>query len=210
MDLGDYRREYAGAGLDPADVAASPYDQFARWFTEVERAGIAEPNAAVLATADRAGAPSARHVLVKAAGADGFVFYTNANSRKGADLRANPRAALCFAWSAVGRQVSVEGPVAAIPAADSDEYFARRPRESQLGAWASPQSAPIADRAALEEAFAAAAARFPGAVPRPAHWGGYRIRPERVEFWQGRPGRLHDRVRYEPHGAGWRIDRLAP
>lgn len=210
VDLSDYRREYEGAGLDPADVAPSPFDQFARWFAEVERAGIAEPNAAVLATADVRGAPSVRHVLVKTADAGGFVFYTNARSRKAAELRENPRAALCFTWSPVARQVCVEGSVAPIAAAESDAYFARRPRESQLGAWASPQSAPVADRAALEAAFAAAAARFPDSVPRPGHWGGYRLRPERIEFWQGRPGRLHDRVRYEPIAEGWRIDRLAP
>ncbi|MFN0092940.1 MAG: pyridoxamine 5'-phosphate oxidase [Acidimicrobiales bacterium] len=211
LDLTRLRTEYQAAGLRETDAAPDPFSQFEAWFAEVSAAGLHEPNAAVLATADASGAPSARHVLVKGVDAGGFVFYTNYESRKGRELAANPRAALVFTWSALARQVSARGSAARVSAGESDRYFASRPRDSQLGAWASRQSEPLADRASLDEAFAAAAARFAGAAPpRPPYWGGYRLVPEEVEFWQGRPNRLHDRLRYRREAGGWRLERLSP
>ena len=210
--LAGLRRSYEAAPFDVADAAPDPFVQFDRWFEEVAAAGFLDPNAAVLATATPDGRPSARHVLVKGAGPDGFVLYTNYSSRKAADLDANPRAALVLAWAPLGRQVVAEGAVERVPAAQSDAYFASRPRASQLGAWASPQSRELGSRAELEAAWQAASDRFEGGpVPRPAHWGGYRLRPERVEFWQGRPNRLHDRIAYVPGRDGaWTRHRLAP
>jgi pyridoxamine 5'-phosphate oxidase len=212
-DLATLRREYQSRPFDEADADPDPFRQFDRWFVEVSAAGLAEPNAAVLATVSAQGRPSARHVLVKAAGDGGFVFYTNYRSRKAGELALNPSAALVFTWSALSRQVVVEGEVAKVPVEVSDRYFAQRPRGSQLGAWASPQSQPLADRAALDVAFAEAEARFDGIdVPRPPHWGGYRLTPDRIEFWQGRLSRLHDRISYELAGSdtGWHRQRLAP
>jgi pyridoxamine 5'-phosphate oxidase len=210
--LAQLRRSYETAPFDLADAAADPFEQFGRWFDEVAASGLAEVNAAVLATATAAGRPSARHVLVKGAGPEGFVLYTNYGSRKATELDANPWAALVFAWSPVGRQVTAEGPVERVPPAESDAYFAARPRDSQLGAWASAQSTPLASRAELDAAWAEAADRFGGRpVPRPPHWGGYRLRPRRIEFWQGRPNRLHDRIVYTAvPGDGWERGRLAP
>ena len=211
-DLASLRRAYESAPFDGTSAAATPYEQFLAWLEELAAAAAdLEVNAAVLATADGRGRPSARHVLVKGADESGFLFFTNYESRKGVELEANPRATLVFAWSPVARQVVVEGGVERASTAESDRYFASRPRDSQLGAWASPQSRPVRDRAVLEAGFAAAEARFAGGpVPRPAYWGGFRLHPERVEFWQGRPSRLHDRVLYTLEGSGWRRQRLAP
>jgi pyridoxamine 5'-phosphate oxidase len=207
------RREYEDRGLARADLAPTWHEQFARWFTDAVEAGVAEPNAVVVATADAGGRPSARTVLLKGFDVSGFVFYTNYESRKGNDLRANPYAGLLFPWLDLHRQVSVRGAVAPVDRIDTETYFASRPRGSQLGAWASPQSKVVADRAALDERFARVQERFPDGttVPAPPHWGGYRVTPHTVEFWQGRPGRMHDRLRYRVTDDGeWIIERLAP
>jgi pyridoxamine 5'-phosphate oxidase len=199
-----------GESLDEADVAAEPYTQFQRWFDEALRAELSTPNAMTLATAAADGAPSARIVLLKGVDHGGFVFYTSYHSRKGRELAANPRAALVFHWTELEREVRIEGTVARVSAAESDEYFASRPLPSRHAAIASPQSEVIAGRAALESRFAAAAADHGETAPRPAHWGGYRLLPVAVEFWQGRPSRLHDRLQYTITGDRWSIRRLAP
>jgi pyridoxamine 5'-phosphate oxidase len=209
--LADLRSDYKRASLDIADVDADPLRQFATWLDEAIRSVALEPTAMTLATASADGRPSARIVLLKAADAHGFVFYTGFDSAKGRDLAANARAALVFFWSELERQVRVEGDVGKVSAADADAYFARRPRLSRLSALASPQSETIPDRAWLEMRFDALARQHPGDdVPRPPHWGGFRVVPHAIEFWQGRPSRLHDRLRYTRHASGWTIARLAP
>lgn len=197
--------------LDPADVDPHPIRQFERWFHEAREADGPWSVAAVLSTATPDGAPSARAVILRGVDERGFVFYTDRRSRKGRELARNPRAALTFLWEPLQRQVRVEGPVSEVDDAESDAYFASRPRGSQLGAWASAQSEPIASRSDLERAVDEARERFDeGDVPRPSYWGGYRVRPDVVEFWQGRDDRLHDRVRYTRDGGAWRLERLSP
>jgi pyridoxamine 5'-phosphate oxidase len=211
LDLAGLRTEYKRASLDEREVAADPFTQFRRWFAEAQSAQVPEPNAMSLCTVDAQGRPSARIVLLKEADARGLVFYTNHDSRKGRELDAQPVAALLFFWAELERQVRVEGAVEVVDAEAADAYFRMRPRNSRIGAWASPQSQTLPDRAALEQRFAEADRRFPGEdVPRPPRWGGYRVVPSSFEFWQGRPSRLHDRIAYSQDTSGWRIRRLAP
>jgi len=206
------RRSYEVGGLSERDLAPDWLAQFRRWFSEAEAAGLVEPNAMVLATASPQGRPSARTVLLKGLDERGFVLFTNLRSRKGSEALANPYACLLFPWVALQRQVVVAGSVTEVDPAESDAYFASRPRGSQLGAAASPQSAVIPSRAVLEEERARLEAAYPDGipVPRPAHWGGLRVAPETVEFWQGRPDRLHDRLRFRRDGRVWVVERLAP
>jgi len=197
--------------LTEKGVENDPLAQFARWYGEAQATEKPLPDAVALATATPAGHPSLRMVLLKGFDAHGFVFYTNFRSRKGRELARNPRAALLFYWGEIGRQVRIDGRVEKLMARESDEYFATRPRGSQLSAWASPQSALVAGRGPLERRFAAFARKYPDAVPRPPQWGGYRLVPEAFEFWQGREDRLHDRILYRRVRRGrWRIERLAP
>jgi pyridoxamine 5'-phosphate oxidase len=209
IELAALREEYGRAGLDEADLEPDPIAMFERWMREALDSGLHDPNAMVLATVGADGAPSSRMVLLKGLGPAGFVFYTNTRSRKGDELAANPRCALLFPWNVLERQVRVDGVAEPLPRADVEAYFAVRPRGSQLGAWASPQSR-VVTRADLTAAYAAADERFPTEVPVPEEWGGYVVRPEAVEFWQGRPGRMHDRLRYRRSDVGWVTERLAP
>ncbi|WP_089021764.1 pyridoxamine 5'-phosphate oxidase [Micromonospora coriariae] len=208
------RNEYAAdLGLTEADLAADWHTQFDSWFADAVAFGLPEPNAMVVGTADATGRPSGRTVLLKGYDPDGFVFFTNHLSRKGVEASANPYASLVFPWFPMQRQVVVTGRVAPVDSAVAEAYFASRPRGSQLGAWASPQSQVVPDRAALEESYRAAAERFDGepVIPTPPHWGGLRVRPDTVEFWQGRAGRLHDRLRFRLLDEGvWTVERLAP
>lgn len=196
--------------LREASASRSPFKQFAQWYDAARATEKPLPNAAALATATRAGRPSVRVVLLKDFDSDGFVFFTNYRSRKAKELAHNARASLLFYWARLQRQVRIDGRVVLVSARESDAYFATRPRGSQLGAWASPQSAVLPDRSDLERRFAAAARRYPDQVPRPPHWGGYCLVPDVVEFWQGRADRLHDRLRYRRTRSRWRVDRLGP
>ncbi|WP_433121378.1 pyridoxamine 5'-phosphate oxidase [Micromonospora sp. CA-246542] len=208
------RNEYAAdLGLTEADLAADWYTQFDRWFADAVAHGLPEPNAMVVGTADDAGRPSGRTVLLKGYDPDGFVFFTNHLSRKGVEAAGNPYASLVFPWFPMQRQVVVAGSIAPVERAVTESYFASRPRGSQVGAWASPQSSVVPDRATLEERYREVAERYAdeSAIPPPPHWGGLRVRPDSVEFWQGRSGRLHDRLRFRRvDGSDWIVERLAP
>ncbi|SFL96539.1 pyridoxamine 5'-phosphate oxidase [Marinobacter zhejiangensis] len=211
MDIGDMRRDFESEGLDRDHLDASPFRQFEHWFQDARNAGLLEPNAMSLATAGEDGQPDLRTVLLKYFDDKGFVFYTNYGSRKARELAENPKAALLFPWIALNRQVIVQGPVEKVSKAESLRYFSSRPRGSQIGAWVSEQSKVITSRGLLEQKVAEIKQRFSqGEVPLPSFWGGYRVVPERIEFWQGRPSRLHDRFEYLRQGDDWLIQRLQP
>ncbi|MEI8161449.1 MAG: pyridoxamine 5'-phosphate oxidase [Actinobacteria bacterium] len=211
MSLRDRRVQYETAGLDLADLAATPIQQWHRWYDDAVEAGVAEPNAMTVSSNDAEGQPDARVVLAREVNDEGFVFYTNYESAKGIQLAGAPFASAVFAWLDLHRQVRVRGEIEVVSSEESDAYFGSRPRESQIGAWASAQSQVITGREELEAAVVEMTQRFMGGdVPRPPHWGGLRIVPSTVEFWQGRPSRLHDRFRYAWAGTQWSISRLAP
>jgi pyridoxamine 5'-phosphate oxidase len=210
-DLADLRRDYRSRPLRRTDLDSDPIVQFDRWFREATAAQALDANAMSVATVDAAGQPSSRTVLLKYYDARGFVFYTNLGSRKAREIEGNAKVALLFFWPEVHRQVKVRGMAARTTAAETVGYFVRRPRDSQLGAWVSSQSQPISSRALLEQKFLEMKQKFAaGEVPLPSFWGGYRVSPETVEFWQGQESRLHDRFQYTRREGGWRIERLAP
>ena len=211
MNIADIRKDYALRRLDESDVDADPFKQFHAWLREAIEAQVPEPTAMTLATAGASGRPAARIMLLKALDDRGFVFYTNYASRKGEELEARPAAALTFFWKELERQVRIEGAIEKVSAAESDEYFASRPLGSRIGAWASTQSATIESRQWLEARVKAAEAQHGESPPRPPHWGGYRVIPDWLEFWQGRQSRLHDRIAYtRGAGGGWQVTRLSP
>jgi pyridoxamine 5'-phosphate oxidase len=212
MTLAELRQNYSLGGLSEAEAGDDPFALFRTWFEQALAGGLPEPNAFILATASAEGIPSARMVLLKALDDRGFTFFTNYDSRKAKEMAANPRVALVFPWHAIERQVRIEGTIEKVTAAESDDYFANRPLGSRLGAWASVQSEVIPDRAFLERRHAELMTQYPdGQVPRPPNWGGYRVLPAALEFWQGRPSRLHDRILFtrQPDGA-WKKSRLSP
>ena len=211
MDASSLRKEYTSAGLDKAGLDPDPIVQFHGWFEKVVDADLHEPNAMTLATATRDGRPSARVVLLKGYDERGFVFYTNYEGRKAGELEANPTCALLFYWGALERQIRIEGRASRLSGEESDAYFSSRPRGSRLGAWASQQSLPVEDRSVLEQRVRELEAEYEGReIPRPPFWGGYRVEPEVIEFWQGRESRLHDRLVYHRYRGGWEIERLQP
>jgi len=211
VELADLRKEYTQRGLHETEAADDPVEQFRRWFEQAVSAQLPEPNAMTLATCTPDGRPSARIVLLKGYNGNGFTFFTSYEGRKAKELDSNPRAALVFYWPELERQIRIEGTIERTSSEESDAYFATRPRNSQLGAWASSQSSVVASREVLERRWAELQARYANQpVPRPPHWGGYRLIPTVFEFWQGRPSRLHDRLRYRRSPTGWVRERLSP
>lgn len=210
LDLGTLRQEYLNAALDESDINADPLKQFSAWFSQAQAAQVAEPNAMTLATVNEQGQPTARIVLIKEARHDGFVWFTNYDSRKGHELKLNKHAALLFFWQPLERQIRIEGLVTRLNEKESDDYYNSRPLNSRLGAWSSPQSQIIASRTKLEQNLDQYAKQFGDTPPRPEHWGGYILQPTYFEFWQGRASRLHDRIAYQLDQGAWKTTRLAP